>query len=485
MLEILRTRMTELAEQRAAAIEAMQAITDTVEAEDRSALTDTEDEAFAEARTLVLDIDAQLEQVESEVADLEAIEARTAAANLRAPLQVNAGRTRANPYDLEVRADTPTGELRGRVEQALETERSLSSEQREEALALVERVDVGRQHGDRVARHILATGRPAYRSAFGKLLGGDQYGLTPEESAAVTEARAASLTTTAGGFAVPYVIDPTMISTNAGSVNPMRQLATVKQISTGTWTGVSSAGVTASWDGEAAEVSDDAPTLAAPSIDAEKAQAFVPFSIEIGEDWPGMEADIRMMFAEAKDNLEATAHFTGAGSGSNQPNGIVTALDGGASEVAPATAETFAVADIYALEEALPAKWRQRASWTANKAIYNLARQFDTTGGTDLWVRLAAAQPAELVGYPAFEASAMDSGFDATATADNFLLILGDFSQYYIVDRIGMSIELVPHLFATANNLPSGQRGLYCYWRTGGGVVNIDAFRMLNVATAA
>jgi hypothetical protein len=28
-----------------------------------------------------------------------------------------------------------------------------------------------------------------------------------------------------------------------------------------------------------------------------------------------------------------------------------------------------------------------------------------------------------------------------------------------------MDVELIPHLFATANNRPSGQRGLYAYWR--------------------
>jgi HK97 family phage major capsid protein len=277
-----------------------------------------------------------------------------------------------------------------------------------------------------------------------------------------------------------------MISTNAGSVNPMRQLATVKTITTGTWTGVSSAGVTASWDGEAGEVSDDAPTLAAPTIDAEKAQAFVPGSIEAFDDWAGMESDIRMMFADAKDNLEAAAHITGLGSGSNQPFGIVTGLDGSASEVAPGTVETFAVGDVYALESALPARYRANASFVANKAIFNLVRQFDTSGGAGLWERIGAGQPAQLLGYNAYEASSMDGAFDAAATADNFLLLLGDIrSAFTIVDRLGMNVELVPHLFATGANRPSGQRGLYAWWRTGSKVVNVDAARLLNVATTA
>ena len=33
----------------------------------------------------------------------------------------------------------------------------------------------------------------------------------------------------------------------------------------------------------------------------------------------------------------------------------------------------------YAVEEALPAKYRARAAWAGNKAIYNDIRQFDTS----------------------------------------------------------------------------------------------------------
>ncbi len=481
MLEELRRRLAALDTERAAAVEAMEAAATPAGSEERS-LTPEEDAAFTEARQAVLDIDERAVTLEAEIADLEKIEARTAATANRAPFNVNPGRSKESPYG-EVRADTPHTEIRGRVEAAIETERGLTQDEQGHVMELVETLDRGEDHGDRLARHIIATGRPEYRSAFGKIMSNHSELLTPEESRAVTEARAASLTGNAGGFAVPYVIDTTIIDTNAGSVNPMRQIATVKSITTNVWQGVSSAGVTASWDGEAGEVSDDAPTLADPSITAHKAQAFVPYSIEAGEDWVGMEADVRAMFARAKDNLEAAAHFTG--SGSSQPIGIVTALDGGSSEVAPDTAEVFSEIDLYALETALPARYRTNAAFTANKAIYQLVRQFANSDGPDLWVRLGAGQPAELIGYPAHEASAMDSGFNPAASADNFIIILGDFSNYYIVDRVGMSVELVPHLFATGNNRPSGQRGLYAYWRTGADSVNDDGFRMLNVATTA
>jgi len=50
-----------------------------------------------------------------------------------------------------------------------------------------------------------------------------------------------------------------------------------------------------------------------------------------------------------------------------------------------------------------------------------------------------------------------------------------------IADRIGGTIELIPHLFGATNRFPTGQRGLYYYWRTGSDVLVQNAFRYLEV----
>jgi HK97 family phage major capsid protein len=50
---------------------------------------------------------------------------------------------------------------------------------------------------------------------------------------------------------------------------------------------------------------------------------------------------------------------------------------------------------------------------------------------------------------------------------------------YSIIDRVGFRVELIPHLFSPSNNRPTGQRGLYAYWRVGAGVVNPNAARVL------
>ncbi len=65
--------------------------------------------------------------------------------------------------------------------------------------------------------------------------------------------------------------------------------------------------------------------------------------------------------------------------------------------------------------------------------------------------------------------------------AENYMVAFGDFSNYVIARRLGFTIELVPHLFATGANRPSGQRGLFGYARLGADSVNDGAFVLLNV----
>ena len=67
-----------------------------------------------------------------------------------------------------------------------------------------------------------------------------------------------------------------------------------------------------------------------------------------------------------------------------------------------------------------------------------------------------------------------------TTTTGSRVLILG-VSNYYVADGLGMTVELIPHLFGATNRFPTGQRGLYCYWMTGTTVAVLNAFRYLEV----
>lgn len=387
-----------------------------------------------------------------------------------------------NPWDLsEVRAfgrskGDVSQELRSRALSAVEKMGGASDKVREAGTAIIERWDDG---DARIARLCLATSSPEYLRAWSKVAANRGHMISPEEQRALE--RAMALTDSAGGYLVPFQLDPTVIITANGSRNQIREAARTVVATGDVWNGVSSGAVSWSWDAEATEVSDDATTFAQPTVPIYKAAGFVPISIEALDDEANATQEVARLLAFGRDVLESAAFVTGSGSG--QPTGIVTALDGTASEVAPTTAETFAAADIYKLDGALPARYRSNASWLANRGIYNSVRQFDTGGGAQMWERLGADVPPMLLGRPALEAEEMAGSFDAGATADNFLMVYGDFSNYVIADRVGMTVEFIPHLFATGNNRPSGQRGWYAYYRVGADSVNDGAFRMLNVAT--
>ncbi len=151
----------------------------------------------------------------------------------------------------------------------------------------------------------------------------------------------------------------------------------------------------------------------------------------------------------------------------------------------PETAETFSAADIYATQNALPPRFSPRAQWCANLAIINAARQFETTNGSKAFPELNT-NPPMLLSRNINELSNMDSGIDPDASEDNHLLLYGDFTAgMVIVDRIGSTLEIVPHLFGTAGHRPTGQRGALLWFRTGSDVVVPQAFRMLSVPTTS
>lgn len=325
------------------------------------------------------------------------------------------------------------------------------------------------------ARYFLAVGSPIYKRAFGKVL--QNAPLSREEGDAIQRAqmaeRALNLSSSAGGFAVPFELDPTILNISDGVINPIREIARVEQISVDEWRGITSAGITASYAAEATETTDNAPSLAQPTVSTEKAQAFVPFSIEIGQDWTGMQAQLAAMLAEAKDVLEATKFISG--SGTSEPFGLLTGIGAG-QDVNAAAGQTFTLANLYSLKSALPPRYRPRARFLGDGQIFDRVRQFDTVGSSAaIWVdSLQDDTPGRLLGRPAHEASAMP---DAPATGAEFL-VYGDFSRYLIADRVGLSIELIPHLFGS-NQRPTGQRGIYAYWRNGAKVIDANAFRSL------
>jgi len=374
-------------------------------------------------------------------------------------------------------------EFRSRALSAIEKMPVANDKVREAATKILEeRCD----NADKLARQILLTSSPAYMRAWSKMAANKPQNITPEEGRAlqaVESFRAMSLTDTAGGFLVPFQLDSTVIITSAGSRNDIRSKARQVVATGDVWNGVSSGAVSWSWDAEGAEVSDDTTTFAQPAISVHKAAGFVPISIEAMQDEANVAQEVGRLLAFGKDTLEATAFATGTGSG--QPFGIVTALAGTSSEINAAADDTFAIADVRTVYNTLASRYRGNASWLANNSIYTLIRAFDTGGGGGFWANLNGDRPEQLLGRDVLEAEGMDGTITTSGAVSNFVLAFGDFENYVIADRIGMTVEFVPHLFHTTTNRPSGQRGWYAHTRMGSDSVNDAAFVLLDVPSAA
>lgn len=385
-----------------------------------------------------------------------------------------------SPWDLSemrtyARSQDDVGmELRSRAFAAIEKMQGANDKVREAATHILDRFD---DKKSTIARFVLAASAPAYVRAFSKRATNPTAALSQDEERALENVRAMSLTDSAGGYLVPFQLDPTLIITANGSQNDVRQIAR-KVVATGdTWNGVSSGAAAWSWDAEASEVSDDATTFANPNIPVYKAAGFVPISIEALQDEANVGAAVAEVLSFGRDVLEAAAFITGSGSG--QPTGIITALTGvSASIVTSATADTLAAADIYSTFGSLPSRYRRNAAWLANVLIFNRIRQFDTAGGSSFWANLGQDTPERLLGKPVYEAEDMDGTI--TAAAENYVAVFGDWNNYVIADRLGMTVDFIPHLFGT-NRRPTGQSGWYAYYRVGADSVNDAAFRMLNV----
>jgi hypothetical protein len=50
--------------------------------------------------------------------------------------------------------------------------------------------------------------------------------------------------------------------------------------------------------------------LAQPTTKAEQGRAFIPFSLELGQDWNGIQAELARLVSDAKDVLDATSSLS-------------------------------------------------------------------------------------------------------------------------------------------------------------------------------
>ncbi len=289
-----------------------------------------------------------------------------------------------------------------------------------------------------------------------------------------------------GGYLAPSVTESEVLR-RLSTLSPIRGIASVRQVSAGTYKkAFSTVGTAAGWVAEtAARTQTTAPTLAELSFPAMElyampaaTQTLLDDSVVDIDQW--LADEIETSFAEQ----ESAALVNGNGTG--QPKGFMNYTKvanaswswGNIGYLATGAAGAFAASNpsdiLLDLIYALKGPFRQNGTFVLNRKTQAAIRKFKATTGEYLWSPPAAiGQPATLMGFPVVEVEEMPD-----IAADAYALAFGDFRRgYLVVDRMGLRILRDPYsakpyvLFYTTK-------------RVGGGVQDFDAIKLLKFAAS-
>ena len=134
---------------------------------------------------------------------------------------------------------------------------------------------------------------------------------------------------------------------------------------------------------------------------------------------------------------------------------------------------------MWSFKAAIPARFLNSATFAASPTTWDSVYRFVAQGSTTEPRQFANGdRGGDFLGRPKIEWSSMVSTLTMTGSK---VMIGGDFrTGFKIVDRIGMQAEFIQNLVGP-NQRPTGQRGLFCWWRTSSGVQALNALRYLEV----
>lgn len=442
------------------------------QAADGRALTDDEQTRWDEGTAYSVESRKELEQLEARQAIVDRIESGRSVPQRADSIGGSFTHLRPMDTDVDVRSAKPA-EVRDAARKMIDEARFLDADVQANAERRLYRKD-----GDEIARKLVVSESDAYRSAWQKNILGLGHLLTEQEKAAEVQFRAMSVgTTTAGGFGVPVLIDPTVMITDGTGLLNILPYCRVETVQTNYWKGVSAGHTAWSFDAEAAEVSDDTSTFAQPAVQVHMARGFIPYSIEIEQDYPGFAMEMGRLLSDGYVDL--LAEKVAVGTGSDQPWGIFQTTT---TTVDVTTDNTFGAPDIDKVWAALGERFRARSTWFMNVDVENDIRGFGSGTATS---RFTVDQTREgislLNGRPVVLS---DWAPTWTGTDAGKILVLGDFSNFVIAQRAGMTVERVEHMVGTTSNRPTGERGFFAHARVGSDKAVINAFRVLkNITT--
>ena len=180
--------------------------------------------------------------------------------------------------------------------------------------------------------------------------------------------------------------------------------------------------------------------------------------------------DMAQQFAAAENGAFTT------GTGSGQPQGIITGATSNGVTAANAASITFD--DIIKLFHAVPVQYRSVPTFgfMAKDAVIGVIRKIKDSQQRYIWEPATqVGDPDRILGKALYVNNSM-AGADPVVTATKTLLC-GDFYYYWIGDRQGLDIQTAKELY-----LANGQIGYFGFARFDAHVMQAEAFAVLTQA---
>jgi len=316
----------------------------------------------------------------------------------------------------------------------------------------------------------------------------------------------------AGGFWIPPVYNPQLVKKIA-AMSSIRPNASVYvtgydhmtfpavnyngSTTDDTYAQIFTSGVRFSWRGSAPSTSDFTeatnPIAGQINIPVHLATAAVVLTREMLEDGAfDVLGYVTELLGEAFALGEESAYTNGTGSG--QPRGYINHP---ANAIAYSTYATTAgvtywgnyftsgtttiawgsgTTGVLGCEANLPPQYEGGAKWYAAKSVYSALRTINAGTATlpqwslgDSWPNYANNMSATLLGYPVVK-----NQFMATPITAKYYLALADMKGYYILDRVGLSVEVFREVYGLRDQVV-----VYARKRTGGDLVHYWKMKVL------
>lgn len=145
------------------------------------------------------------------------------------------------------------------------------------------------------------------------------------------------------------------------------------------------------------------------------------------------------------------------GTGSSQPQGVITAF---ASGVTGAVGETLTIKypSLVSMEHSVAYPYRRGAAWMMNDAMFKAIKQLVDSQNRPLWLpNMTVGAPDTILGYPVV----INADCPAPGVSVKGSLLFGNFSNFIVRDVLDLSFQVLQELYAA-----SGQIGVVGLMRT-------------------